>query len=85
MEVIMAILVRDEAIDRDVRELAAQDGLTLQGAIGLAVRLELERRAERRKRVFAAAEKARARLAKFDLKDDGMSHKEFFDREYGDV
>lgn len=81
----MGILVRDEAIDRDVRELAAQDGLTLQGAIGLAVRTELERRAERRKRVFEAAEKARTRLAKFNLKDDGMTHKEFFDREYGDA
>lgn len=81
----MGILVRDPEIDRDVRELAAQDGLTLQKAIGLAVRRELERRAERRKRVFDAAQKARARLAKFELKDDGISHKEFFDREYGDA
>lgn len=81
----MGILVRDAQIDRDIRELAEQDGLTLQGAIGLAVRLELDRRAERRKLVFDAAEKARARLAKFNLKDDGLSHKEFFDREYGDA
>ncbi|MDR6872947.1 hypothetical protein J2Y55_003971 [Bosea sp. BE125] len=81
----MGILIRDAQIDRDVRELAEQDGSTLQGAIGLAVRLELERRAERRKLVFAAAEKARARLAKFDLKGDGLSHKQFFDREYGDA
>jgi hypothetical protein len=81
----MGILVRDAEIDRDVRKLAEQDGLTLQGAIGMAVRLELERRAERRKIVFEAAEKARARLAKFNLKDDGLTHKEFFDREYGDA
>jgi hypothetical protein len=81
----MGILVRDAEIDRDVRKLAEQDGLTLQGAIGMAVRLELERRAERRNFVFDAAEKARARLAKFNLKDDGLTHKEFFDREYGDA
>jgi hypothetical protein len=74
VEAIMTILVEDEAIERDVRELAAQDGLSLQGAIGLAVRTELERRVERRKCIFEAAEKARARLAKFNLKDDGMSH-----------
>lgn len=81
----MGILVRDEAIDRDVRELAAQDGLSLQGAIGLAVRMELERRAERLKTIIAATAEARARLAKFNLKDDGMTHKEFFDKEYGDA
>ena len=81
----MGILVRDDEIDRDVRELAAQDGLTLQGAIGLAVRLELDRRAERRKMIVEATNAARARLAKFDLKDDGVTHKEFFDREYGDA
>lgn len=81
----MGILVRDAEIDRDVRKLAEQDGLTLQGAIGMAVRLELERRAERRKKIIEATEKARARLAKFDLKDDGLTHKEFFDREYGDA
>lgn len=81
----MGILVRDEQIDRDVRELAEQDGLTLQGAIGMAVRLELDRRAQRRKLVFEAADKARGRLAKFALKPDGLSHKEFFDREYGNA
>ena len=81
----MGILVRDAEIDRDVRKLAEQDGLTLQGAIGLAVRLELERRAERREKIIEATIKARARLAKFNLKDDGLTHKEFFDREYGDA
>jgi hypothetical protein len=81
----MGILVRDAEIDRDVRRLAEQDGLTLQGAIGLAVRLELERRAERREKIIEATNKARARLAKFNLKDDGLTHKEFFDREYGDA
>ncbi len=81
----MGILVRDEKIDRQVRELAEQDGLTLQGAIGMAVENELKRREERRERIEKAFRHAQERLAAFPVIDDGMTHKEFFDREYGDI
>jgi hypothetical protein len=81
----MGILVRDEKIDRMVRELASRDGLTLQAAIGLAVERELSRRAQRLKQITEATEQARALLGALPLVDDGLTHKEFFDREYGDA
>ena len=81
----MGILVRDEKIDRQVRELARLSGTSLQGAIGLAVENELRRREERRARVEQATRKAQDMLAGQPVVDDGMNHKEFFDREYGDA
>jgi hypothetical protein len=81
----MGILVRDEKIDRQVRELAKLSGTSLQGAIGLAVENELRRREERRVRVEEATRKAQEMLAGHPTVDDGMTHKEFFDREYGDA
>ncbi|MCV9938646.1 type II toxin-antitoxin system VapB family antitoxin [Boseaceae bacterium BT-24-1] len=81
----MGILVRDEKIDRQVRELAVRYGETLQGAIGLAVENELKRLDERKERIERAFREARERLAAFPIVDDGMTHKEFFDREYGDA
>ncbi|MBA4219122.1 type II toxin-antitoxin system VapB family antitoxin [Bosea sp. CCNWLW174] len=81
----MGILVRDEKIDRQVRELARQDGISLQAAIGLAVDNELKQRAERRERIEAATRRAQERLAQYPTIDDGLTHKEFWDREYGDA
>lgn len=81
----MGILVRDEKIDRQVRELASRYGTTLQGAVGLAVENELKRLDERKERIERAFRQARERLAAFPRVDDGMTHKEFFDREYGDA
>jgi hypothetical protein len=80
----MGILVRDEKIDRQVRELAAKAGTTLQGAIGRAVENELKRIEARRELVEKAFRRAQERLAAFPVIDDGLTHKEFFDREYGD-
>jgi hypothetical protein len=85
MEVTMSILVRDEKVDRQVRELAKRDGLSLQAAIGLAVENELKRREQRRQKIEAAFARAKERLSAHPVVDDGMSHKEFFDREYGDA
>jgi hypothetical protein len=84
-EGIMGILVRDEKIDRQIRELAAKSGTTLQGAIGRAVENELKRMEARRQQVDRAFRRAQERLAAFPLVDDGLTHKEFFDREYGDA
>lgn len=81
----MGILVRDEKIDRQVRELAGRYGTTLQGAVGLAVENELKRLDERKERIERAFRQARERLSAFPRVDDGMTHKEFFDREYGDA
>ncbi len=81
----MGILVRDEKIDGMVRELAARDGISLQAAIGMAVERELRRREERRKQIEDATRRAQKRLAAYPTIDDGMTHKEFFDREYGDA
>jgi hypothetical protein len=85
MEAAMGILVRDPKIDRMVRELAERDGISLQAAIGRAVERELKRREERRRLVDGATRKAQERLAAYPTVDDGMTHKEFFDREYGDA
>ncbi len=81
----MGILVRDPKIDHQVRELAQQSGTSLQGAIGIAVENELKRRQERRDRIELAFQTARDMLAPYPVIDDGMTHKEFFDREYGDI
>jgi len=81
----MGILVRDEKIDRQVRELARQDGISLQAAIGLAVENELKQRLERRARIEAATRRAQEKLAGYPLVDDGLTHKQFWDREYGDA
>lgn len=81
----MGILVRDEKIDRQVRELARQSGTSLQAAIGLAVENELKRREERRRRIEHATRRAQEMLAAYPVIDDGLTHKEFFDREYGDA
>ncbi|MGE7472393.1 type II toxin-antitoxin system VapB family antitoxin [Bosea sp. NPDC003192] len=81
----MGILVRDEKIDRQVRELAKISGTTLQGAIGIAVENELKRREERRERIEEAFRRAHAYLAQHPVIDDGMTHKEFWDRESGDA
>ncbi len=81
----MGILVRDAKIDRMVRELAERDGITLQAAIGLAVERELARREERRRRVDAAFARIHERFADHPVMDDGMTHKEFFDRESGEI
>jgi hypothetical protein len=85
MEVAMGILVRDPQIDRQVRQLAKLSGETLQGAIGVAVTNELKRRQERKARIDAAFEQIRRTLAAHPVIDDGITHKEFWDREYGDV
>ena len=84
-EVEIGILVRDPKIDRLVRELAQRDGISLQAAIGMAVERELQRRDERRLLIAGATRRAQERLAAYPLVDDGLSHKEFFDREYGDA
>lgn len=81
----MGILVRDPKIDRMVRELAERDGISLQAAIGMAVERELKRREERRRQVDEATRKAQERLGAYPTVDDGLTHKEFFDREYGDA
>jgi len=81
----MGILVRDEKIDRQVRELAAQDGVSLQAAIGMAVERELKRRKERLRQIDEAVRIAREKLGNRPVVDDGLTHKEFFDREYGDA
>lgn len=81
----MSILVRDEKIDLQVRELARRSGTTLQGAIGLAVENELKRREERRLMIDEATRSAQALLVGRPVIDDGLTHKEFFDREYGDA
>jgi len=81
----MGILVREDRIDAKVRELARRSGTTLQGAIELAVDSELKRLDERRARIEKAFQRAQERLAAFPVVDDGMTHKEFFDREYGDA
>jgi len=85
MEAAMGILVRDPNIDRMVRELAERDGISLQAAIGMAVERELKRREERRRQVDEATRKAQERLAAYPTVGDGLTHKEFFDREYGDA
>jgi hypothetical protein len=85
MEAEMGILVRDEKIDRMVRELAKRDGLSLQGAIGMAVERELARRAERLRQINEATRRAQEMFAGRPTIDDGLTHKEFFDREYGDA
>ncbi|KRE17761.1 hypothetical protein ASE63_00725 [Bosea sp. Root381] len=81
----MGILVRDPNIDRMVRELAANDGISLQAAIGLAVERELRRRKERFRQIEDAVRVARAMMGNRPVIDDGLTHKEFFDREYGDA
>lgn len=78
----MAILIRDPDIDRMARELAKERDCTLQEAIGHALKVEREQRAARRERIHAAIAQAQARLAKYPAIDDGMTHKEFFDREW---
>jgi hypothetical protein len=70
----MAILVRDEKIERQVRELAKRDGLTLQGAIGMAVERELACRAE--KQTTEATRRAQEMVAGSPVVDDGMTHRE---------
>ncbi|MGX5732850.1 type II toxin-antitoxin system VapB family antitoxin [Bosea thiooxidans] len=85
MEAAMGILVRDAKIDRMVRELAERDGISLQAAIGMAVERELKRREERRRKIEEATRKAQEILAAYPVVDDGLTHKEFFDREYGDT
>lgn len=79
----MAILIRDPDIDRMARELAKERDCTLQEAIGHALKVEREHRAARRERIHKAFEEAKAALAKYPVVDDGMTHKEFFDRESG--
>lgn len=81
----MGILVRDEQIDAKVRELARRYGTTLQAAIGRAVDNDLKRLDERRARIENAFRRVQERVAAFPIMDDGMTHKEFFDREYGDA
>lgn len=81
----MGILVRDEKIDAKVRELARRSGTTLQGAIERAVDGELKRLDERHKRIEMAFRRAQETLAAYPVVDDGMTHKEFFDRESGDL
>jgi len=85
MEAAMGILVRDPKIDRMVRELAERDGISLQAAIGLAVERELKRREERRRQIEEAVRRAREIMGNRPVVDDGLTHKEFFDREYGDA
>ena len=81
----MSILVRDPEIDRQVRLLAKRLDCSLQEAIGQAVAAELANRATRAERISAATRKAQARMAALPKTDDGLTHKEFFDREYGDI
>lgn len=81
----MAILIRDPEVDRLARDLAHERNCTLQEAIGHALRLEKEHRAQRRARIHAAFETAQARLAQYPTINDGLTHKEFWDREYGDA
>jgi hypothetical protein len=81
----MAILVRDPEIDREVRLLAKRWNCTLQEAIGRAVRQQAETPEERRKRLRRLTKELQERVRSRLKGDDGLTHKEFFDREYGDA
>lgn len=81
----MSILIRNEKTDLKVRVLARRARTTLQGAVDLAVENELKRREIRRRQIEEATRKAQALLAGRPMVDDGLTHKEFFDREYGDA
>ncbi len=83
----MSILVRDPEIDRQVRALAKRLDCTLQEAIGHALKIEQETESQssRVERIKEATRRAQERLAALPKTDDGLTHKEFWDREYGDV
>lgn len=81
----MSILVRDPEIDRQVRVLAKRLDCTLQEAIGRAVEAELAKQATRAERIEAATRRAQERFAALTKTDDGLTHKEFWDREDGDA
>ena len=83
----MSILVRDPVIDRQVRALAKRLNCTLQEAIGHALKVEQETESQssRVERIKEATRRAQERLAALPKTDDGLTHKEFWDREYGDV
>jgi hypothetical protein len=79
----MSILVRDPEIDRQVRALAKRLDCSLQDAIGHAVAAELANQESRGSRLRRATRAAQARFAALPKTDDGLSHKQFFDRESG--
>ncbi len=83
----MSILVRDPEIDRQVRALAKRLDCTLQEAIRHALQVERETgsQSSRVERIKEATRRAQERLAALPKTDDGLTHKEFWDREYGDV
>lgn len=82
----MSILVRDPEIDRQVRALAKRLDCTLQEAVGHALKVEREQAAGRRTAMENATREARAKLnIAGQFRDDGKTHKDFWDREYGDV
>lgn len=83
----MSILVRDPEIDRQVRALAKRLDCTLQEAIGHALKVEQESESKsgRVENLRRATRKAQERFAALPKTDDGLTHKEFFDREYGDA
>ncbi|MGL4440627.1 MAG: type II toxin-antitoxin system VapB family antitoxin [Bosea sp. (in: a-proteobacteria)] len=83
----MSILVRDPEIDRQVRALAKRLDCTLQEAIAHALKVEqeAESQASRVERRREATRKAQERFAALPKTDDGLTHKEFFDRENGDA
>jgi hypothetical protein len=82
----MSILVRDPEIDRQVRALAKRLDCTLQEAIGHALKVEQDQARRKRELIEEATRDARAKLnAAGTFKDDGLTHKQFWDREYGDI
>ncbi len=82
----MSILVRDPDIDRQVRALAKRLDCSLQEAVGYALKMEREHAASRRAAIETATREARAGLnLAGQFKDDGLTHKDFWDREYGDT
>jgi hypothetical protein len=81
----MSILVRDPVIDRHIRLLASQWNCTLQEAVGRAVAAQIADQATRAERIDAATRKFQDKIAALPKTDDGLTHKEFFDREYGDI
>lgn len=75
----MGISIKHEEIERAIRRLASERGLSLTDAIGLAVRHELERSEERpplRERIRRIQERVAARGVTFVDDDDVIGYDE---------
>ncbi|WP_288456022.1 type II toxin-antitoxin system VapB family antitoxin [uncultured Sphingomonas sp.] len=75
----MGISIKHEEIERAIRRLASERGLSLTDAIGLAVRHELERSEDRpplRERIRRIQERVAARGVTFVDDDDVIGYDE---------